>query len=131
MFVVHSPPGYQTSDKVLWGMLALLPEVPSCFLAHIIPPEADDDNETSSNLSSAPSPSCVLHVTNESHNTNPNHATNGSNLSHLDHLLMWSNHPSEHQHDRSQHEHMQCDTAETTSMPVNVPFDLEDFLPLV
>ena len=118
---MHSPPGYITSDMVLWGLSIILPDVPSCFLAHVIPPDSDDIDALSSTSTSAPSTSCVLHV------------TYGTNLSDLDHPT-WSNHhhSCKHEDEHTQpHVHTHDTNLNTTQAPLQAPFDLEDFLPII
>ena len=120
VFVMHSPPSYSTSDKVLQGLSAMLPDVTSCFpahvtccfLAHVIPPDDDADDASHPAYPSTPLPSHVLCV------------TNGSDPSSLD-CPMWSNHtPScEHEHEHKEHDHKDTHP--------QVPFDLEDMLPVV
>ena len=105
VFVMHSPPGFSTSNKVLTGLSALLPDVPSCFPAHVIPPDEDDDALSPSD-SVTPEPSHVLRI------------TNSSTLSSLD-RPMWSNHP---QSCEPEHE-------EDTQSPAT--FDLDNVIPIV
>ena len=75
IFVMHSPPSYSTSDKVLQGLSAMLPDVPSCFPVHIIP--LDNDTDYASQPAS-PSASLPFHVL---------CLTKGSDPSSLDHPM--------------------------------------------
>ena len=105
VFIMHSTPGYSTSNKVLMGLSTMLPNVPSCFPAHVIPPDDDIDD-----ISQPASPSHMLCF------------TNGSDSSTLDHP-MWSNHTPSCKHEHEEHEH------ENTHPPV--AFNLDDMLPVV
>ena len=96
VFVMHSPPSYSTSNKVLMGLSTMLPDVPSCFPTHVILPDEDID-DISQSASQPASPSTNL----------PSHmlwVTNGSDPSTLD-CLMWSNHTPLCEHEHEEHEH--------------------------
>ena len=84
------------------GLSAMLPDVPSCFPAHVIQPDdaVDDIDDPPA------SPSHVLCF------------PNFSDTSTLDHL-MWSNHTPSCEHKHEDHEHPP------------VTFDLDDMLPVV
>ena len=111
IFIMHSPPGYSKSNKVLMGLSTMLPDVPSCFPAHVILP--DDDADDIPQPASPASPSAPSHVL---------CVTNCSDPSTLDHL-MWSNHtPS------CKHKHEEREPQDTHSP---VPFNLDNMLLVV
>ena len=90
VFVMHSPPSYAKSNKVLMGLSTMLPDVPSCFPAHVI---LLDDDDTIPQPASPASPSAPSHVL---------RVTNGSTQSTLDHP-MWSNHTPSCEHEHEEH----------------------------